>query len=156
MNRYEEDAANQWETRFGARVDVLAAFAYLLGPISGTHSIQNKVRYFKKLINASNYAALICLILETHNDYVRFHGQSPLVSNDETKLKLRAFSIPIGSCNNAPSSLSYILLTSGPPNLYQHCSNTLDHRYARIHGVRRILFASLQNTYSFIIILIQV
>lgn len=38
VNRYEEDAANQWETRFGARVDILAAFTYILGPISGTHS----------------------------------------------------------------------------------------------------------------------
>lgn len=42
VNRYEEDAANQWETRFGARVDILAAFAYLLGPISGTHNIRTR------------------------------------------------------------------------------------------------------------------
>ena len=26
---------SQWETRFGMRVDLLAAFAYILGPISG-------------------------------------------------------------------------------------------------------------------------
>lgn len=25
-----------WETRYGARVDLLAALAYLLGPVSGT------------------------------------------------------------------------------------------------------------------------
>ena len=30
-----EAQQNQWETRFGLRVDILAAFAYLLGPISG-------------------------------------------------------------------------------------------------------------------------
>ena len=30
-----ENAVTMWETRFGMRVDVLAAFAYLLGPISG-------------------------------------------------------------------------------------------------------------------------
>jgi hypothetical protein len=30
-----EGQMNQWETRFGMRVDVLAAVAYLLGPISG-------------------------------------------------------------------------------------------------------------------------
>ena len=30
-----EGPSNQWESRFGMRVDVLAAFAYLLGPISG-------------------------------------------------------------------------------------------------------------------------
>jgi hypothetical protein len=30
-----EGQMNQWETRYGMRVDVLAAVAYLLGPISG-------------------------------------------------------------------------------------------------------------------------
>ncbi|KAG1783941.1 hypothetical protein EV702DRAFT_957727 [Suillus placidus] len=49
---------NQWETSYGMRVDVLSAFAYVLGPIS----------------------ALILLVLETHNDYVRFHAyQSALL-----------------------------------------------------------------------------
>ncbi|KAI0348016.1 hypothetical protein BDW22DRAFT_1350148 [Trametopsis cervina] len=53
----EGDSA--WETRYGFRVDMLAAFAYILGPFS----------------------ALLILILETHNDYVRFHGyQSALLS----------------------------------------------------------------------------
>ncbi|EJD47685.1 hypothetical protein AURDEDRAFT_113336 [Auricularia subglabra TFB-10046 SS5] len=51
---------NLWETRFGWRVDVLAAVAYLGGP----------------------FTALALLILETHNDYVRFHAyQSALVSS---------------------------------------------------------------------------
>lgn len=49
---------NQWETRFGMRVDVLAAIAYLLGPIT----------------------ALVLLILETHNDYVRFHAYQSALS----------------------------------------------------------------------------
>ncbi|PCH33630.1 hypothetical protein WOLCODRAFT_135230 [Wolfiporia cocos MD-104 SS10] len=54
-----ESGNNMWETRFGMRVDLLAAFAYLLGPIS----------------------ALLLLILETHNDYVRFHAyQAALLS----------------------------------------------------------------------------
>ncbi|KAF5375090.1 hypothetical protein D9758_000267 [Tetrapyrgos nigripes] len=48
----ENEDQNQWTTRFGLRMDFLAAFAYLLGPIS----------------------ALLVLILETHNDFVRFHG----------------------------------------------------------------------------------
>ncbi|KAI9572956.1 hypothetical protein HD554DRAFT_2185226 [Boletus coccyginus] len=48
----ERGGHNEWETTYGLRVDVLAAFAYLLGPIS----------------------ALALLILETHNDYVRFHA----------------------------------------------------------------------------------
>ena len=30
-----ENANNLWETRHGFRVDLLAAFAYLLGPLSG-------------------------------------------------------------------------------------------------------------------------
>ncbi|KAF9505022.1 hypothetical protein BS47DRAFT_596564 [Hydnum rufescens UP504] len=45
-------AVNEWETRFGFRVDVEAAVAYLLGPVS----------------------ALLLLILETKNDFIRFHG----------------------------------------------------------------------------------
>ncbi|KAJ3734881.1 hypothetical protein DFJ43DRAFT_1062036 [Lentinula guzmanii] len=48
----ELDSHNQWETRYGTRVDMLSAFAYLLGPLS----------------------ALLVLIVETQNDYVRFHG----------------------------------------------------------------------------------
>lgn len=32
-----ENGANSWDTRYGLRVDVLAAFAYLLGPISGVY-----------------------------------------------------------------------------------------------------------------------
>jgi hypothetical protein len=51
----ERGVSNLWETRFGWRVDVEAAVAYLFGPIS----------------------ALALLILETNNDYVRFHGQFP-------------------------------------------------------------------------------
>ncbi|KAG8833063.1 hypothetical protein FRC17_000068 [Serendipita sp. 399] len=49
----ERGVSNLWETRFGWRVDIEAAFAYLLGPVS----------------------ALALLILETNNDYVRFHGE---------------------------------------------------------------------------------
>ncbi|KAJ9117582.1 hypothetical protein QFC22_004432 [Naganishia vaughanmartiniae] len=44
--------SNVWESRLGLRIDVLAALAYLGGPL----------------------AALLLLILETVNDYVRFHG----------------------------------------------------------------------------------
>ncbi|KZO93554.1 hypothetical protein CALVIDRAFT_502938 [Calocera viscosa TUFC12733] len=47
-----EGPGNQWETRFAWRVDAIAAWTYLLGPIS----------------------ALVILILETTNDYVRFHA----------------------------------------------------------------------------------
>ncbi|KAF9270235.1 hypothetical protein L218DRAFT_1071697 [Marasmius fiardii PR-910] len=54
-----ESQQSQWETRFGMRVDLLAAFSYILGPLS----------------------ALLVLILETQNDFVRFHGyQSALLT----------------------------------------------------------------------------
>ncbi|KAH7103235.1 hypothetical protein BKA62DRAFT_697780 [Auriculariales sp. MPI-PUGE-AT-0066] len=53
--------SNLWETRFGWRVDACAAAAYLGGP--------------------SQVTALALLILETTNDYIRFHAyQSALVS----------------------------------------------------------------------------
>ncbi|KAE9411128.1 hypothetical protein BT96DRAFT_1011790 [Gymnopus androsaceus JB14] len=48
----EVESQNQWETRYGMRVDMLSAFAYILGPLS----------------------ALLVLIIETQNDYVRFHA----------------------------------------------------------------------------------
>ncbi|WVR07583.1 hypothetical protein IAU60_004625 [Kwoniella sp. DSM 27419] len=55
----EADRANAWESRFGWRVDVMAAVAYLGGPLT----------------------ALALLILETQNDYVRFHAyQSALLT----------------------------------------------------------------------------
>ncbi|KAF9569603.1 hypothetical protein CPC08DRAFT_652388 [Agrocybe pediades] len=55
----EGTAQSQWETRYGWRVDILAAAAYVLGPFS----------------------ALLILTIETHNDFVRFHAyQSALVS----------------------------------------------------------------------------
>ncbi|KZS92968.1 hypothetical protein SISNIDRAFT_454916 [Sistotremastrum niveocremeum HHB9708] len=54
----EDTPANQWETRFGWRVDVLAAVAYLGGPIT----------------------ALALLIFETTNDFVRFHAYQSALS----------------------------------------------------------------------------
>ncbi|KAG8852047.1 hypothetical protein FRB96_008965 [Tulasnella sp. 330] len=55
----QEEHVNEWQTRFGWRTDVVAASAYILGPIS----------------------ALILLILETHSDYIRFHSyQSALLT----------------------------------------------------------------------------
>ncbi|KAI5452898.1 hypothetical protein NCC49_006435 [Naganishia albida] len=52
-------SANVWDSRLGLRVDVMAALAYLGGPL----------------------AALVLLILETVNDYVRFHAyQSALLT----------------------------------------------------------------------------
>lgn len=61
-----EDRVNAWESRFGWRIDLMAAAAYLGGPVSGE-------------LNQCSWkltAALLLLILETQNDYVRFHGES--------------------------------------------------------------------------------
>ncbi|KAF9822194.1 hypothetical protein IEO21_00188 [Rhodonia placenta] len=64
-----ESGSSIWETRYDMRVDVLAAFAYILGPVS----------------------ALLLLILETHNDYVRFHAyQSALLSTPLVLLRVLA------------------------------------------------------------------
>ncbi|TFL06583.1 hypothetical protein BDV98DRAFT_522070 [Pterulicium gracile] len=53
------ETENRWATSSHLRVDMLAAFAYILGPIS----------------------ALLLLIFETENDYVRFHAyQSALLT----------------------------------------------------------------------------
>lgn len=59
---------NQWETRYGLRIDILAALAYLLGPISGRPSPRDSCTY------PDIPLALTLLIIETQNDYVRFHG----------------------------------------------------------------------------------
>ncbi|PIL31970.1 hypothetical protein GSI_06674 [Ganoderma sinense ZZ0214-1] len=64
-----ENANNMWETRHGFRVDLLAAFAYLLGPLS----------------------ALTLLIVETYNDFVRFHAyQSALLTTPLVILRILA------------------------------------------------------------------
>lgn len=66
----EGSPSASWETRFGYRVDMMAAFAYILGPISGmlldTVSEEDVADLLAK--------AFLLLILETQNDYVRFHG----------------------------------------------------------------------------------
>ncbi|KAI0724550.1 hypothetical protein C8T65DRAFT_6004 [Cerioporus squamosus] len=64
-----ESGSNLWETRHGFRVDLLAAFAYLLGPVS----------------------ALTLLIVETYNDFVRFHAyQSALLTTPLVILRILA------------------------------------------------------------------
>ncbi|KAJ8463380.1 hypothetical protein ONZ51_g10289 [Trametes cubensis] len=64
-----EAATSMWETRHGFRVDLLSAFAYILGPIS----------------------ALTLLIVETHNDFVRFHAyQSALLTTPLVILRILA------------------------------------------------------------------
>ncbi|VDB99609.1 unnamed protein product [Peniophora sp. CBMAI 1063] len=65
----EGSPSANWETRFGYRVDVLAAFAYVLGPVS----------------------AFLLLIFETSNDYVRFHAyQSALFTTPLVLMRIMA------------------------------------------------------------------
>lgn len=61
------------------RVDLLAAFAYILGPISGEFTLSViRTLYDGSVLRPSlsllHNTALVLLIFETHNDYVRFHG----------------------------------------------------------------------------------
>ena len=63
-----ESQQNVWLTRIPLRVDVLAAFTYVLGPISGLASCSILLH------SVDICSAFLILILETQNDYVRFHG----------------------------------------------------------------------------------
>ncbi|KAK0233227.1 hypothetical protein IW262DRAFT_61523 [Armillaria fumosa] len=79
-----EGPQNQWETRYGLRVDVLAALAYLFGPISGECRLGFRVP--SSLIPS---IAFLILIFETHNDYVRFHAyQSALLTTPLVVLRI--------------------------------------------------------------------
>jgi len=69
VEQAETAGQNQWETTYGARVDILAAVAYILGPVT----------------------ALILLIFETQNDYVRFHAyQSALMTTPLVIIRMLA------------------------------------------------------------------
>jgi uncharacterized membrane protein len=84
-----EGNANQWETRYGMRVDVLAATAYVLGPIT----------------------ALVLLIMETQNDYVRFHAyQSALLLTPLYIVRIFASLLGFWSWLRTFLTLSIILL----------------------------------------------
>ncbi|KAF9015173.1 hypothetical protein BDQ17DRAFT_1294753 [Cyathus striatus] len=77
-----ETLQSPWTTRYGMRVDILAALAYLFGPIS----------------------ALLLLILETENDYVRFHSyQSALLTAPVMILRI------LSSITHAPSWIQSLL-----------------------------------------------
>jgi len=87
--REEAGGTNMWETRFGWRVDVLAAVAYLGGPVS----------------------ALLLLILETQNDYIRFHAyQSALLITP--LLLLRLFAALVGFWGFLQTLLTLLLVGS--------------------------------------------
>lgn len=71
----ESQMQNQWETRYGMRVDLLAAWAYVLGPVSGALPfLQSSFD-----LTESPNLAFCMLIMETHNDFVRFHGVPALL-----------------------------------------------------------------------------
>lgn len=94
---------NAWETRYGARVDLMAAFAYLLGPLSGSfHSGGHATSWAVILIAL---LALLLLIVETHNDYVRFHGQ--FIRSHTTVILNLPSSIPICLAVYSATHLTY-------------------------------------------------
>jgi len=85
----ESQIRNEWETRYGTRVDLLSAWAYILGPIS----------------------AFFILILETHNDFVRFHAyQSALMTTPLLLLRILASLLQLPSFLR--SLLTLLLLSS--------------------------------------------
>jgi len=85
----ERGVSNLWETRFGWRVDVEAAVAYLFGPIS----------------------ALALLILETNNDYVRFHAyQSALLTTPLVIIRL--FALFVGFWSFLQTILTLLLVSA--------------------------------------------
>lgn len=53
-----ESGVSAWETRFGMRVDVLSACAYLLGPISGPSAVAAASSAHVDYINIDCSAAL--------------------------------------------------------------------------------------------------
>ncbi|KAI0307745.1 hypothetical protein B0F90DRAFT_1813154 [Multifurca ochricompacta] len=85
----EAQTQNQWETRYNMRVDLLAAWAYVLGPIS----------------------AFCLLVIETHNDYVRFHAyQSALLTTPLFLLRILASLLQLSSILR--TLLTVLLLSS--------------------------------------------
>ncbi|KAF8481118.1 hypothetical protein DFH94DRAFT_738162 [Russula ochroleuca] len=72
----ESQIQNQWETRYGMRVDLLAAWAYILGPVT----------------------AFGLLVMETHNDFIRFHAyQSALLTTPLILLRILASLLQLSS-----------------------------------------------------------
>jgi len=72
----ESQVQNQWETRYGMRVDLLAAWAYVLGPVT----------------------AFGLLVMESHNDFIRFHAyQSALLTTPLILLRILASLLQVSS-----------------------------------------------------------
>ncbi|KAF8271457.1 hypothetical protein EI94DRAFT_1720627 [Lactarius quietus] len=80
----EAQIHNPWETRYNMRVDLLATWAYVLGPIS----------------------AFGLLATETHNDFVRFHAyQSALLTTPLLLLSILASVLQLSSLRTLLSVL---------------------------------------------------
>lgn len=133
-----EDAEAQsghsmWETRYGLRVDMLAAFSYLLGPISGEH----RFRETASILAQRRATALLLLIVETHNDYVRFHGMSPMLAvlAGYNVTQRRFISIPISSPIHTPSRAANFGITPAIPIVLMHDTHTHTYTTAPIHDV---------------------
>lgn len=106
-----ESGISAWETRFGLRVDMLAAAAYVLSPLSGEFSIRS-ILIVRENPNAQ-WTALLLLILETHNDYVRFHGMSSAVTTPSCDVhqRMTIHSLSVCFVVSTPSTFTHIGVT---------------------------------------------
>lgn len=105
-----EEQQSQWETRYNTRVDVLSAFAYILGPLS----------------------ALFLLITETKNDYVRFHAyQSALLTMP--LLLLRVMTSLLGLPSSLRTLFTLLLVAPALFMAYQAYKGAAQNGLSRFH-----------------------
>ena len=127
-----------WETRYGLRVDLLAAFAYLLGPISGACFADLPTHiYTQCLLTMIAHAALTLLIMETYNDFVRFHGASHTTRRLMLCLTFdsRSYSLPICVANYAARHIAYLGVPAPISIIPPHRVHAHDRDTILLHGV---------------------
>jgi len=128
----EAQTQNQWETRYNMRVDLLAAWAYILGPVSGAHSWP----IWGDGSDVTLQTAFYLLITETHNDFVRFHGTLVHISSLYFSTQFIVCSVSISVADHSPpwSENTRIALAAIPPLAYSsHCATPHPNRF---YGVR--------------------
>lgn len=142
----EAQVQNPWETRYSMRVDLLATWAYILGPVSGAHSCPTR-RWGADGANATLHTAFCLLIIETHNDFVRFHGTSVPIGLLCCSTQVTIYSISISVADYSPSSSenTRISLTAIPR--LANSSNCAARCFYKLHGV-----CLTQNTFNIALI----
>lgn len=105
----EAQVQNPWETRYNMRVDLLATWAYMLGPIS----------------------AFCLLVTETRNDFVRFHAyQSALLTTPLLLLRILASVMQLSVLRTL---LTLLLVTSIGVMAFQAHTGASRHGLTRFH-----------------------